>query len=188
MKGGRFHEEKRAAPRDRGIRLDRGDVIDRFRGAPCPAQASCERRRSGRLSRFRRRGDHRLLRTVGCLSRRPGRRPPWRRIPALHRGGDDTTHPCQRRDEDRPLRRSAKSADLTMSVCTGAFVLASTGLLSGRSATTHHNAFGDSDSTRRRRRSSIQCDERAAPIGRSYLHQRHLRAGRAGKDQRLPPP
>lgn len=41
------------------------------------------------------------------------------------------------------LRRSAKSADLTMSVCTGAFVLASTGLLSGKSATTHHNAFGE---------------------------------------------
>ncbi len=41
------------------------------------------------------------------------------------------------------LRRSAKGADLTMSVCTGAFVLASTGLLSGRSATTHHNAFGE---------------------------------------------
>src|SRR3989449_3906216 len=30
-----------------------------------------------------------------------------------------------------------------MSVCTGAFVLASTGLLSGKSATTHHNAFGE---------------------------------------------
>ena len=41
------------------------------------------------------------------------------------------------------LRRSAKSADLTMSVCTGAFLLASSGLLSGKSATTHHNAFGE---------------------------------------------
>jgi putative intracellular protease/amidase/YHS domain-containing protein len=41
------------------------------------------------------------------------------------------------------LRRSSRSADLTMSVCTGAFVLASTGLLSGKSATTHHSAFGE---------------------------------------------
>jgi putative intracellular protease/amidase/YHS domain-containing protein len=41
------------------------------------------------------------------------------------------------------LRKSARSADLTMSVCTGAFVLASAGLLSGKSATTHHNAFGE---------------------------------------------
>ena len=30
-----------------------------------------------------------------------------------------------------------------MSVCTGAMVLASSGLLSGKSATTHHNAFGE---------------------------------------------
>ena len=69
------------------FRLDRSDAIDRFRGAPCPAQASCERRRSGRLSRFRRRGDHRLLRTVGSLSRRAGRRrartSPCRSAPAL---------------------------------------------------------------------------------------------------------
>jgi putative intracellular protease/amidase/YHS domain-containing protein len=39
------------------------------------------------------------------------------------------------------IRKSAKSADLTMSVCTGAFVLASTGLLSGKTATTHHSAY-----------------------------------------------
>jgi YHS domain-containing protein/putative intracellular protease/amidase len=37
--------------------------------------------------------------------------------------------------------RSAKSADVTMSVCTGAFVLAKTGLLSGKGATTYHGAF-----------------------------------------------
>ena len=36
---------------------------------------------------------------------------------------------------------SSKAADLTMSVCTGAFVLAKTGLLSGKSATTHHYAY-----------------------------------------------
>jgi YHS domain-containing protein/putative intracellular protease/amidase len=39
------------------------------------------------------------------------------------------------------IRQSAKSADVTMSVCTGAFVLAKTGLLSGKGATTYHGAF-----------------------------------------------
>ncbi len=39
------------------------------------------------------------------------------------------------------IRKSAKTADLTMSVCTGAFVLAKTGLLSGKSATTHHASY-----------------------------------------------
>ena len=39
------------------------------------------------------------------------------------------------------IRQAAKNADVTMSVCTGAFVLAKTGLLSGKSATTFHGAF-----------------------------------------------
>lgn len=39
------------------------------------------------------------------------------------------------------LRKSAKNADLTMSVCTGALLLARTGLLSGKAATTHHSAY-----------------------------------------------
>jgi putative intracellular protease/amidase/YHS domain-containing protein len=39
------------------------------------------------------------------------------------------------------IRRSTKSTDVTMSVCTGAFVLAKTGLLSGKAATTFHGAF-----------------------------------------------
>src|SRR5438874_12583795 len=40
------------------------------------------------------------------------------------------------------IRKSSKNTDVTMSVCTGAFVLAKTGLLSGKSATTFHSAFG----------------------------------------------
>src|SRR5207248_7975781 len=39
------------------------------------------------------------------------------------------------------IRKSSKDTDVTMSVCTGAFVLAKSGLLSGKSATTHHTAF-----------------------------------------------
>jgi putative intracellular protease/amidase/YHS domain-containing protein len=39
------------------------------------------------------------------------------------------------------IRESTKNTDVTMSVCTGAFVLAKTGLLSGKPATTFHAAF-----------------------------------------------
>jgi putative intracellular protease/amidase/YHS domain-containing protein len=39
------------------------------------------------------------------------------------------------------IRQSTKNTDVTMSVCTGAFVLAKTGLLSGKPATTYHAAF-----------------------------------------------
>ena len=39
------------------------------------------------------------------------------------------------------IRRSSKNADLTMAVCTGAFALAKTGLLSDKSATTHHGSY-----------------------------------------------
>jgi putative intracellular protease/amidase/YHS domain-containing protein len=39
------------------------------------------------------------------------------------------------------IRKSAKSADVVMSVCTGAFLLAKTGLLAGKAATTHHSSF-----------------------------------------------
>jgi transcriptional regulator GlxA family with amidase domain len=41
------------------------------------------------------------------------------------------------------IRRSTQRTDVTMSVCTGAYVLARTGLLRGEPATTHHNAYTD---------------------------------------------
>jgi len=39
------------------------------------------------------------------------------------------------------IRKSSKSADVTMSVCTGAFLLGQTGLLAGKAATTHHASY-----------------------------------------------
>jgi len=44
-------------------------------------------------------------------------------------------------DHEAWVRTAAKSTDVTMSVCTGAFLLARTGLLSGKSATTHHSSY-----------------------------------------------
>jgi transcriptional regulator GlxA family with amidase domain len=60
--------------------------------------------------------------------------------------------PAQGGDPDRMLsghsdrmldwiRTSTETADVTLSVCLGAFVLASTGLLKGRGATTHHDFY-----------------------------------------------
>jgi YHS domain-containing protein/putative intracellular protease/amidase len=39
------------------------------------------------------------------------------------------------------IHKSAETADVVMSVCTGAFLLAKTGLLAGKAATTHHGAY-----------------------------------------------
>lgn len=57
-----------------------------------------------------------------------------------------TVIPAQNRASDAVLewiRKSSRNADVTMSVCTGAYVLAATGLLSGKAATTHHGAYVD---------------------------------------------
>ena len=52
--------------------------------------------------------------------------------------------PAQNGDTEAMLqwiRKAAQNSDVTMSVCTGAFVLAATGLLNGKAATTHHTAY-----------------------------------------------
>lgn len=41
------------------------------------------------------------------------------------------------------IRKSSTTADVTMSVCTGAYLLAQTGLLAGKAATTHHGSYVD---------------------------------------------
>jgi transcriptional regulator GlxA family with amidase domain len=41
------------------------------------------------------------------------------------------------------IRKVTTTTDVTMSVCTGVFVLARTGLLSGKPATTYHGAYGE---------------------------------------------
>jgi transcriptional regulator GlxA family with amidase domain len=45
------------------------------------------------------------------------------------------------------LRHVSPKSQLIMSVCTGAFVLADTGLLDGKTATTHHQFYDDFEST-----------------------------------------
>ena len=39
------------------------------------------------------------------------------------------------------LKRASASADVVMSVCTGAFILAQSGMIDGKTATTHHDFF-----------------------------------------------
>ena len=54
--------------------------------------------------------------------------------------------PAMSMDEATPemsewIRTASKTTDVTMSVCNGAFVLAKTGLLSGKQATAHHGGY-----------------------------------------------
>jgi putative intracellular protease/amidase/YHS domain-containing protein len=58
--------------------------------------------------------------------------------------------PAQSEPGDRVLdwvRKASKTTNVTMSVCTGAFLLARTGLLSGKAATTHHGAYAEFEMT-----------------------------------------
>ncbi len=41
------------------------------------------------------------------------------------------------------IRKVSKTSDVTMSVCNGAYILAQTGLLAGKSATIHHGSYGN---------------------------------------------
>jgi transcriptional regulator GlxA family with amidase domain len=41
------------------------------------------------------------------------------------------------------VRKVTRTSDVTMSVCTGAFLLAKTGLLRGKAVATHHSAYAD---------------------------------------------
>lgn len=45
------------------------------------------------------------------------------------------------------IRTSSKQTDVVMSVCTGAFLLATTGLLDGHPATTHHSFYSQFETT-----------------------------------------
>ena len=123
------------------------------------------------VSDFRRRGSHRFLRAVGSFSGRHDSRAaekcrsvctPWpkrrnRSAPAAECRSFPITRfenapapkviviPAQSAPSPAILewiRKSSKTTDVTMSVCTGAFVLAKTGLLNGKAATTYHGAFG----------------------------------------------
>jgi transcriptional regulator GlxA family with amidase domain len=54
--------------------------------------------------------------------------------------------PAQSEPSDAVLawvRNATRTTDVTMSVCTGAFLLAKTGLLSGKAMTTHHSAYAE---------------------------------------------
>ena len=86
-----------------------------------------------------------VIKTRGGLSVNPGHtfescpRPDIILVP----GGMGT-----RREMNNPkmlqwLRRHAKSAELVLSVCSGALVLAKAGLLNGLKATTHHDALDE---------------------------------------------
>lgn len=61
-------------------------------------------------------------------------------IPA--QAGGRQTVPTTPRKTDW-IRHVAKDADIVMSVCTGAFLLARTGLLDGLNATTHHDHYDE---------------------------------------------
>lgn len=61
--------------------------------------------------------------------------------------GAQTGDDARERQSVEWIRRAAARADLTASVCTGAYLFARTGLLDGRRATTNRNAYDDFEKT-----------------------------------------
>ncbi|MGH9905247.1 MAG: DJ-1/PfpI family protein [Pyrinomonadaceae bacterium] len=58
---------------------------------------------------------------------------------AIAQGNRDTRSGCRSPEMFEWLSKASQSADVVMSVCTGAFILGRSGLLKGKSATTHHD-------------------------------------------------
>lgn len=64
------------------------------------------------------------------------------------------------------IRQVAPACDIVMSVCTGAFLLARTGLIDGLSATTHHDFYDSFEKTFKDRRITLLKDRRFVDNGK----------------------
>jgi transcriptional regulator GlxA family with amidase domain len=64
------------------------------------------------------------------------------------------------------IRKMAPGCDIVMSVCTGAFILAHTGLIDGLSATTHHDYYDSFERAFKNRRITVLKDRRFVDNGK----------------------